>query len=207
MSTKVSALTAATNAELTNDSLVYVVTDPAGTPASKKSTLAQVGGLPKSWVDDLTAVLAFTGTTNGSYTVGAAFLPARSGQLCVGVRFYWPEASARTIRCTLCSIAGAALKTVDVTTSGSAGYFSGAFAIGHSLTAGTAYLVGIWETSGAVYQTGKQSVAIMGEFVPSFAPRRYRDFTMVGQGGYALGDNGPKNYHSFFYAVEPLISG
>jgi hypothetical protein len=207
MSTKVSALTAATNSELADTSLAYVVVDPSGTPASKKSTLAQVGGAPKSWVDDVTAVLAFTGTTGGSYTVGVAFLPARSGQSCVGVRFYWPEAATRTIRCSLFAIGGgAALKTADVTTSGSAGYFSATFT-GEALTAGTAYLVGIWETSGTVYQTGKASIAIMGEYVPTTAPRRYRDFIVVGQGGYAAGDSAPTNNHAFFYAAEPLVSG
>ena len=43
MSTKVSALTQATNAELADASLAYVVIDPSGTPASKKSTLARLG--------------------------------------------------------------------------------------------------------------------------------------------------------------------
>jgi hypothetical protein len=209
MSTKVSALTAATNAELADTSLAYVVIDPSGTPASKKSTLAQVGGLPKSWVDEVNAISPFTSTTGGSYTVGIAFLPARSGQSCVGVRFYWPEAATRTVRCSLFAIGGgAALKTADVTTSGSAGYFSATFT-GESLTAGTAYLVGIWETSGTVYQAGKATtaVAIMGEYVPTTGPRRYRDFIVVGQGGYAAGDTAPTNNHAFFYAAEPLVSG
>ena len=106
MSTKVSALTQATNAELADASLTYLVIDPSGTPASRKSTLARIGTRVDSWLDRVHEVTtaAAESVTAADNTTGVTFIAQRTSQTCTGVRFYWPEATVRTIKCALWAI-------------------------------------------------------------------------------------------------------
>jgi hypothetical protein len=87
--TKITGLTQATNAEMGAASLSYVVIDPSGTPASKKSTLARMGALPNSWVDETYAVIGATPLQAGTVTSGICFQRRRDSQQCTGVRLYW----------------------------------------------------------------------------------------------------------------------
>ena len=217
MSTKVSALTAATNAELTDDALAYVVTDPSGTPASKKSTLAKVGALPKSWLDRVEQICgAWPAVSNADGTGGVFFVAARSGQSCTGVRFYWAENAIRTVKCSLWLVSsGARLASVNVNTSGSAGYFTGTFASAQSLTTSEQYVVGIWETSGTKVPEGSTpSTNPSGNRLiqANAAPIYFRDYAIISGAYYAGagGDNRP-NSNTFvenkIYPVEPVVSG
>lgn len=216
MSTKVSALTQATNAELADASLTYLVIDPSGTPASRKSTLARIGTRVDSWLDrvhEITTAAAETVTTANN-TTGVNFIAARSSQTCTGVRFYWPEASARTIKCALWRWNNAtALASVNVTTSGSAGYFSGTFASAVTLDTDKGYQVSIYETSGDVVLVGVLPVAYGGaiSLQPITRPYECRDYTVMSGAYYGSGgDSRPSSNATIadrIYSVEPLISG
>jgi len=210
MSTKVSALTQATNSEITDDSLAYVVTDPSGTPTSRKSTLSRLGALPDSYLNLITEVFSpSVAVINGDYTVGIAFVPARSGQECTGVRFLWNEASARTIKATLFNSGGTALKTATVTTSGTAGVFTATFSSAQSLSRNAGgYVVGIYETSGTRYQQGETPVTLYSVNIYGLLGNvSFRDYTVVGPGAYRAGDGFPQTTFSTSYILEPVISG
>ena len=216
MSTKVSALTAATNAELTDDALAYVVTDPSGTPASKKSTLAKIGAARKSWLDRVFEVCGVTETvTAANNTTGVNWVANRTSQTCTGVRFYWPEASVRTIKCALWETgSGTALKSVNVTTSGSAGYFTGTFASAQSLDCTKVYQVSVYETSGSVVYVGVIPPTVPGGLYvlsPITAFERMRDYTVVSGAWYGTaGDSQPVTNATIpyrIYSLEPVVSG
>lgn len=210
MSTKVSALTQATNAEIADASLAYLVIDPSGTPTSRKSTLSRVGALPDSYLTLLTEVFSpSTAVINGDFTVGVGFVPARSGQECTGVRFFWNEASARTIKASLFDRNGNSLKTASVTTSGSAGVFTATFSSAQSLSRATqGYVVAIYETGGTRYQPGETPVTVYGVNIHGLLGNvAFRDYTVVGAGAYAAGDAFPSTQFSTSYLIEPVISG
>lgn len=218
MSTKVSALTQATNTEQTDASLAYIVTDPSGTPASKKTTIARLGARAASWLDRVHQITtaAAESVTSASNTTGVTFIAARGSQSCTGVRFYWPEAAARTIKCSLWEWNNAtALKTVNVTTSGSAGYFSGTFASSQALDTSKAYQVSIFDTStpSAVVLVGVLPVAYGGAIVlqPIARPYECRDYTIVTGAYYGSGGDSRPSTNSTIpdriYSVEPLVSG
>ena len=217
MSTKVSALTQATNIEQTDASLAYIVTDPSGTPASKKTTIARLGARGASLIDRVEQICgAWPAVTTADGTAGVFFVAARNGQSCTGVRFYWAEATVRSIKCSLWEVSsGTRVKNVTVNTSGSAGYFSATFATPQALTTSEQYVIGIWEASGtkavdpltpATNPSGTRLLA------PNTAPEKMRDYTII-SGAYrasAGGDNRPDT-NSFtvekIYPVEPLVSG
>lgn len=210
MSTKVSALTQATNAELSDASLAYVVTDPSGTPTSRKSTLSRLGALPDSYLDLITEVFSpTTAVISGNYTVGIAFAPARAGQSCTGVRFYWNEASARSIKCSLFDRNGNSLKNATVTTSGSAGVFTATFGSAQSLSRSAGgYVVAMYETSGTVYQPGEVPLTLYGVNMYGLLNNVFfRDYVVTGPGAYRAGDAFPNTIFSSAYLLEPVISG
>jgi hypothetical protein len=205
MSTKVSALTAATNAELTDNSLVYVVTDPAGTPASKKSTAAKIGGLPKSLVDEALLHHTFSTPIAGDYTVGTLFFPLRSGQTCTGVRCYWTGTSVVSLKMQIWEIVGGTYTSkanVTVATSGSAGYFSGTFGSAVALDPKLRYAASLYETTGAVYQNYNTRQSCLPINL------RLRDIFYL-QHYYGAGDAAPNaaDVDTRLYALEPLVQG
>ena len=210
MSTKVSALTQATNAEIADASLAYLVVDPSGTPTSRKSTLSRVGALPDSYVTLITEVFSpSTAVINGDFTVGVGFVPARSGQECTGVRFLWNEASTRTIKASLFDRNGNSLKTATVTTSGTAGVFTATFSSAQALSRSMqGYVVAIYETGGTRYQPGESPVTVYGANIHGLLGNvAFRDYTVVGNGAYASGDAFPTTQFSTSYILEPVISG
>lgn len=207
------ALPQAANAAMTISSLAYVVTDPTGTPTSTKSTLGRLGALNTSWVDEVLSIVnPFSAVGTADFTIGTAFIAARAGQSCVGVRFYWAENAVRNIKVRIGDLStGSTLATGTVATSGTAGIFSASFAA-QSLTEGTVYYVSVYNTDAAPnkrYIVGPAGprVAAGGELISLTALRRYRDFVMVGNGLYAIADVAPTNNHAYIYPVEPLISG
>jgi len=210
MSTKVSALTQATNAEIADASLAYLVVDPSGTPTSRKSTLSRVGALPDSYLNLMTEVFSpSSAVINGNYTVGVGFVPARSGQECTGVRFVWNEAAARTIKASLFDRNGNSLKTATVTTSGTAGVFTATFSSAQSLSRSAhGYVVAIHETGGTRYQQGESAVTVYGVNIYGLLGTvPFRDYTVVGNGAYAAGDAFPSTQFASSYLIEPVISG
>jgi len=205
MSTKVSALTAATNAELADTSLAYVVIDPSGTPASKKSTLAQIGGLPKSFVDEAVLHHTFGTPPSDNFTIGTLFYPLRSGQTCTGVRCYWTGTSVVSLKFQVWEIIAGVYTSkanVTVTTSGSAAYVSGTFPSAVALDPKLQYAASVYQTTGAVYLPYLTRLAC----VP--ANDRYRDIFYQTH-TYATGDAAPTtgDFPTNLYPLEPLVSG
>jgi hypothetical protein len=204
------ALPQATNAQLGDASLAYVVTDPSGTPTSGKSTLSRIGTLPDSYLDLITDIFSpSTAVIGGNYTVGIAFAPLRAGQSCTGVRFLWNEASARTIKATLFDRNGSALKTATVTTSGTPGVFTATFSSAQSLSRSAGgYVIAVYETTGAHYQPGENPLTLYGVNMYGLLGNvSFRDYTVTGPSAYAGGDAFPTTTFNTCYLLEPVISG
>jgi hypothetical protein len=207
---KITDLTQATNAELGDDSLAYVVTDPSGTPTSRKSTLSRLGALPDSYLDLLTEVFSPSlPVIGGNYTIGVAFAPARANQSCTGIRFLWNEAAVRTIKATLFDRNGVVKQTATVTTSGTAGVFTATFPMPEVLLRNAGgYVVAIYETTAAMYQQGEIPQTLYGVNMYGFLGNVFfRDYTITGNGAYGLGDLFPTVNFATCYHIEPVISG
>lgn len=206
MSTKVSALTQATNAELAGASLAYVVTDPSGTPASKKSTLARLGTLPVSFLEEWEDYYGFALNGAGDYTTGQAFVPRRTSQTCTGIRVYWNDATSTTLTLSLYPTGGGAALASGTVASSSAGYKSVTFGTPVSLTKSNSYVAAVYSSAlgqaPSLVPSGKptQGALALGD--------KFRDFAILGWGYYQTGNASPSVvYSNAFYAVEPLISG
>lgn len=109
--------------------------------------------IARSWIDLIRGANEAlpSGESNGNYTMGTAFFPAKSGLSCTGLRFYWVPAASRTIRCSLYSSAGgSALASVDVVVSAT-GYFTATFSSPVALSLGVDYIVAIYELSGTKF--------------------------------------------------------
>lgn len=204
MSTKVSALTQATNSELADASIAYVVTDPSGTPASKKSTLARLGALPASVIEDARGYYGTPASSLGNYTVGTAFKPRRDSIDCVGIRVYWDDATATNLKLSIYPGAGgAALGTVTIASS-SAGYKTGTFATPVSLSRTTHYIAACWD---GVRQT-PASVANLDTLYPVQPGSIFRDYILQKWALYDSGDTAPLTLASaYIYLVEPVLLG
>lgn len=205
MSTKVSALTQATNAELAGASLAYVVTDPSGTPASKKSTLARLGMPPVSFLEEWNDYYSFALNQNGNFTTGQSFAPRRTGQTCTGIRVYWNDATSTTLKLALYPTGGGAALASGTVASSSAGYKSVTFGTPVSLTKSNSYVAAVWDgvkQAPELTASGKPTTAAIAQGAI------FRDFVILGWGYYAAGDASPGTvYTGVFYGVEPLISG
>ena len=207
MSTKVSALTQATNAELADASLAYVVIDPSGTPASRKSTLARLGMPAVSLIEEARAYYGTPSMLVSDATMASPFQARRDSCTCTGIRAYWGDATSTTLKLSLYPGAGgAALATVNVASS-SIGYKTGTFASPVSLTRGTVYLAAIWDgvrqvqSPQAVYGTGGAAYLVQPGTM-------LRDIWVANWGMYAVGDTAPTAVGvGYLCLVEPIISG
>lgn len=206
MSTKVSALTQATNSELAGASLAYVVTDPSGTPASKKSTLARLGTLPVSFLEEWEDYYGFDLNQSGDFTTGQSFVPRRVGQTCTGIRVYWNSATATTLTLSLYPTGGGGVLASGTLASSSAGYKSVTFGSAVSLNKNFSYVAAVYSSAfgqaPALAPSGKptQPALALGD--------KFRDIAILGWGYYQTGNASPSLvYANAFYAVEPLISG
>lgn len=210
MSTKVSALTQATNAELSTASLAYIVADPSGTPVSRKSALARLG-LPPQYVADAVKDILTPAVGAGDASTGQYFLSERSGQTCTGVRVWWAGTTVRTLKLSLWQdgISAAALASGTVTTSGAAGYYSVTFGSAVSLSRSAAYIATCWENSGNEVMTS--SSMALGSYYhlnPSYGGLQLMSYRMTSWGYFASGDALPGSQASgALYVVDPLISG
>ena len=211
MSTKVSALTQATNAEIADATLAYLVVDPSGTPTSRKSSLDRLGTLKDSWVDDLRDLVTPTvGATN--QTTGHYFITLRSGQTCTGVRVYWAGTAVRVLKLALYEDGnGTALKSATVTTTTTPGYYSVTFGSAQSMDRKKAYCITCYEQSGSESMALASMLVSGGGFywlAPGYASGRYRDYVISTWAAYASGDALPGSLSAgSVYPVEPVISG
>ena len=208
---KITDLTQATGSELTDNSLVYVVTDPSGTPSSKKSAVSRLGLPPKSLIETqlLYGTIGATGSGQ-SITLGTCFLLRRSGQECTGVRLYWSGTSLATLSVKLYpGGGGAAIRSATITTTGVAGYYEVAFNTPYSFTDTTvSYVVSAWANTSLqlgeaqrVLPTGSSIFAIAPGFV-------FRDYILASDGKFSGGDNNPtQNNTQVLYPIEPIING
>ena len=211
MSTKVSSLTQATNAELAGASLTYLVTDPSGTPASKKSSLSRIG-LPTGWVDEIQACAGTQTLQAGNVQHGSTFIRLRSGQTATGVRFWWDGGvGAQTVTIELFEYPGDISTTGTSVASGTVscsaqGIYSGTFSSAYTLLAGKVYAA-TWVN--ANYWSLYSSLAYLG----SRDRVRFRDYTIIDGGVYKSGGGagaptvslGTASYN--VYLIEPVISG
>jgi hypothetical protein len=208
---KITGLTQATNAELEGSSLAYVVTDPSGTPASKKSTLERLGLPPVSFIEEQSAVYALGAIQTQDITLGCAFLPVRSGQKCSGVRIYWNSTGIATLKLALYAGNGGLEASVNITTTGTAGYYSGTFVSQVSLSRNVCYIASCYNTAGVALQLGEtQRVAPTGSSIfPLLQGQRFRDYVLAADGKYVGGDGNPQGgtNTNVLYPVEPLIDG
>jgi hypothetical protein len=153
-----------------------------------------------------------TGTTAveaaGSYSSGISFAPTRAITV-TGVRFYKAGGTNRTYRCTLWNNAGAALATVDVSTTG-AGVYTGTFAAPQNISqeAGGAYTykVTIWETSGSFYtKITTNSPCLLPPAGTAFLASR--SILVKHLGAYAAGNAAPNTEAAAErYPVEPVVA-
>lgn len=210
MSTKVSALTQATNAELSTAALAYIVADPSGTPVSRKSALARLG-LPPQYVADAVKDILTPAVGAGNASTGQYFLSERSGQTCTGVRVWWAGTTIRTLKLSLWQdgVSGAALASGTVTTSGAAGYYSVTFGSAVSLSRTIAYIATCWENSGNEVMTS--SSMALGSYYhlnPSYGGLQLLSYRITTWGYFASGDALPGSQAAgALYVVDPLISG
>lgn len=211
MSTKVSALTQATNAEIADATLTYLVVDPSGTPTSRKSSLARIGTLKDSWVDDAGELVTWA-VGVGNLSTGHYFLCNRSGQSCTGVRVYWAGTTVRTLKLSLWEdTVGTALASATVTTTTTPGIYSATFGSAVSLDRKKAYAVTCFENSNSQAMTSQQMISSGGVYWLGPWPAnggRYRDFMIATYAANSSGDALPGNVMSgYVYPVEPLVSG
>jgi Domain of unknown function (DUF4082) len=203
---KITDLTQATNSELTDDSLVYVVTDPGGTPASRKSTLARMGTFPSSWADTVHTFLTMGSLNAGDYTTGVRFIPARDGQYATGARVYWPgDLVPRTLKLSVyLANSGSALGSGTVAVN-AAGWYSVTFSGPGTpvpLDPKFEYIVACWETSGTWY------LGIAAQVSPTTPPKRFRDYWITSSYWYSSFDNRPASSNPYYsMELEPLLSG
>lgn len=132
----------------------------------------------------LAAMLPTANATNT--TTGFPFRVASTRSI-LGARFFWNHATAVTVRISLWNSAGTLLATKDVAVSG-IGDFTGTFTSSVSLSAGSTYWLGIWETSGARCMPG-----VSGSTSARFrvAPEPYRGWIRLGGYCSATGNARP----------------
>jgi hypothetical protein len=182
---KITDLTQATNSEMGAASLAYVVIDPSGTPASKKSTLARMGALPDSWVDETYAVIGAMALQAGTVTAGICFQRRRSGQQCTGVRLYWDGGvGAQTLTIDLweySTLLGAGSNVATGTVSANAqGIISGTFSSAYTLLPDKLY-VASWH-NGSYWPN-----YLAGPYYGMRDRAMFRDYVVIDGGVYKLG--------------------
>lgn len=203
MDQKIRDLPAASTLALTD--LIEVTTDPSGSPASKKATLEQLqSALRKSvsWVDLLRATSGSPGVLAGDFTLGVQFCALRAGQTCVGVRFYWGGATARTIKVALYK-GGTGLMASSTVAVAGAGVYSATFA-GIAIDGTSDWYASVYEQSGTEYTA---HVAISAR-VP--ARPTLLAYVLIQGGGYAGGDAEPSSGTrpaTDSFLVEPIVEG
>ena len=210
MSTKVSALTQATNAELSTAALAYIVADPSGTPVSRKSALARLG-LPPQYVADAVKDILTPAVTAASQSTGQYFLAERSGQTCTGVRVWWAGTTVRTLKLSLWQdgVPGAALASGTVATSGAAGYYSVTFGSAVSLSRSAAYIATCYENSGnEALASSSMALGSYYHLNPSYGGQQLLSYRIITWGFLASGDALPGTQTAgSLYVVDPLVSG
>lgn len=142
----------------------------------------------------------------GNNSVGVAFGVLAPRSLTVtGVRFYWPGAVARTVKCALRNNAGVVLASVDVTVN-AAGYYTGVFAVPQVITqeagASAVYKASVWEKSGTEYPRFNADPSNH----PAFKFLGARGLVWVSWSRYAGGDADPTAVAAEYYPVEPVIA-
>lgn len=197
------ALTQATNTELNDDSLAYVVIDPSGTPISRKSTIARMGTLPESYLEMVGLHQTISTPASGDYTIGVRFYPARASQECTGVRVYWRGTSSVTLKLALYEAnVGGTLQSGSVTTTTTPGIYSVTFGSTVALDPKKLYIASCYETSGSVFLNYAANISILTP------PLRFRDYHLTDSYYYATGDANPGlAFVGYVVELEPLISG
>jgi hypothetical protein len=200
---KIRDLTAAT--ALAQTDIVEITADPSGTPSSKKATIAllkaAVDNRP-SWVDLLRATSGSPGVSAGNYTLGVQFCAIRAGQTCVGVRFWWGGATARTIKVGLYKNGTGLMASATVAVAG-AGVYSATFA-GVAIDGTSDWYASIYETSGAEY-TVHVTISARVPARPTLLA-----YVLIQGGGYAGGDAEPSSGTrpaTDSFLIEPIVEG
>lgn len=206
MTKKISQLTDATLAQIGDDALVVIVTDPSGSPLTLRTTLEKLGAPPSSWLDFGRKHEGDIAASGGNFTVGSKFCAARTSQTCTGMRFYWGGAIARTIKCALWKAGSGIQKTTDVSVTG-AGIYTATWSAA-AITANETWIVSIWDKSGTEFMPQTSPLTRL----PS-RPIRLRNYTLIDPCVYygAGGDGEPATTGSSLTAfscwAEPIVTG
>jgi hypothetical protein len=207
---EVVALTQASNILLDTGSLAYIVIDPSGTPASRKTTLARLG-LPPKYVADQILELATPVINVANQSTGQYFLANRTNQTCTGVRVYWAGTSAVTLSLSLWQdgVPGAPLASASVITTTTAGFYSASFAAAINLSRSLAYIATCYETTGNSAMA-PPSMALGGYFHlnPTYGGYLFMDYNMITWAFTAAGNALPGTINGgSLFPIDPLISG
>ena len=133
----------------------------------------------------------------GNFTVGTKFRPSRAGMQCKGIRFFWNDGAAPTVRVRLWK-GGVSLATATVAVAG-VGFYTANFAA-IDVQPHIDYFAATYETTGTKF-IGKDSVSML-----PVAPLLLRDVLLRDWGIYVAGDAEPSTSDpGFGYYVEPLF--
>lgn len=149
-------------------------------------------GLPTSedWyaaAKEAWTLAAMLPTVNASNTTTGFPFRVTSFRACLGAKFFWNHATAVTVRVSLWNAAGTLLASKDVSVSG-IGDYTGLFTSSVSLSAGTTYWIGIWETGSVRSMPGVSGSSSARMRV---APDPYRGWIRLGGYCSATGNARP----------------
>ena len=117
----------------------------------------------------------------GDCTIGFRFLVTRASKI-TGMKFYWPDATSKTVKCALWDSGGTVLKTVNVTTTG-VGEYTASFDSAQDLTAFASYFLSVYVTdhSGALYASAANQTTILGAASPFGLPNGTLSNVLAGE--------------------------
>jgi hypothetical protein len=201
--TKITALPSATNAEVTPDTLAYVVTDPSGTPTSHKAERDDLGLLPGSYLDLVSLHQTIGPPAAGNATIATLFNPVRVGQTCTGMEVFWRGTASVTLRLSLYDYSsGLRLAFAEVTTTGTPGVYTATFGTPVSLDSKKYYYAACYETSGSKY------LSFDGQISITTTPLRFRDYGIEFTFASGAGDSYPvSQYYGYVIELAPLLEG
>lgn len=146
---------------------------------------------------------SFNGTSSsnlsGSYTTGLRFQPYYAAVV-TGFRFVWKsDGTPRTIRCTIWDASGpVSLGSVDTSVSAT-GVYTASLSSPITLTPGSTYAVGMWETSGSKYVKGGGVAVVVNSVIAPNVVCLRNDYYASGNAFPSSAGGGEQ------YLVEPIF--
>jgi hypothetical protein len=144
---------------------------------------------------------------SGSYTVGTQFIPLKQIRI-TGIRFYWANATLKTVACKLWDDTSSALRSANVIVNG-VGYYYATFSSYYEVPDNKInyrHYVSTWENSGTYYTTTYASYSAHGIDYPNLGIICDSGIMYTSSGYWFSGDNRPTTLTgSERYMSEPVI--